>query len=139
MGIDDASKYAVIAFATVFIVVINTMAGVIAVPEVKIRAAQTLGFSKFNIIRYVVLPSSIPFIATGLRIAMGNSFAVVVSAEMISANSGLGHMILMAQQFFETAIGFLGILTLSVVGLLFDYLFRIVSKVLLRRYALHDM
>lgn len=139
MGIDNASKYAVIAFATVFIVVINTMAGVIAVPEVKVRAAQTLGMGRLDIVRYVILPSAVPFIATGLRIAMGNAFTVVVSAEMISANNGLGNMILMAQQFFETAIGFLGILALGTTGLLFDLLFRTGSKMLLRRYALHDI
>jgi NitT/TauT family transport system permease protein len=139
MGIDNASKYAVIAFATLFIVVINTIAGVVAVPEVKVRAAKTLGLTRLQIIRYVILPSAVPFIATGLRIAMGNAFAVVVSAEMISANNGLGTMILMAQQFFETAIGFLGILTLGVTGLVFDFLFRVASKALLHRYALHDI
>jgi ABC-type nitrate/sulfonate/bicarbonate transport system, permease component len=138
MGIGEISKYAVIAFATLFIVVINSMAGVVAVPPARIRAAQTLGFHRFDIVRRVVIPSAVPFVVTGLRLAMGNSFAVVVAAEMVSANSGLGYMILTAQAFFETAVAFVGLLSLSILGLLFDALFRLLTRLLLRRYGLHD-
>jgi NitT/TauT family transport system permease protein len=83
-GIGETSKIFLIVYTTIFIVILNTMAGVLSIPRNKVRAAQCLGASRSQIFLYVSIPATLPFILTGMRIAMGNSFATIVSA-------GAGH------------------------------------------------
>ena len=137
-GIGETSKVALIVYTTLFIVLINTMAGVFQIPVIKIRAARSLGIRGSSLFRFVVIPSTVPFIITGMRIAMGNSFMTVVAAEMLSANSGLGYLIFSSRVFYRTGHMFVGLITLGILGFLADLLFRKVSASRLKHYGVHD-
>src|SRR5262245_53894195 len=73
-GIGEASKVFLIIYTTIFIVILNTAAGVAAIAPNKIRAAQALGATRRQIFLYVAMPATVPYILTGMRLAMGNSF-----------------------------------------------------------------
>ena len=123
-GIGETSKVFLIIYTTIFIVIINTMTGVLSIPGNKIRAAQSLGASRAHIFLFVSIPATLPYILTGMRIAMGNSFATIVSAEMLGANAGLGQMIWTARLFMLIDDVFVGLFTLGALGFLTDRLFR---------------
>ena len=135
-GIDELSKVLLIAYATTFIVTINTAAGVFALEEDKIRAARSLGASEFQILKHVVVPSAIPYIFTGMRIAMGNSFAAIVGAEMIAAKEGLGYLIWSSRLYFRTDWVFLGILFLGLLGFIADRSLRFAGARALKKYGI---
>ena len=92
-GIGEASKIFLIIYTTIFIVILNTAAGVSAIAPNKIRAAQSLGATRAQIFFHVALPATVPYILTGMRLAMANSFTTIVAAELIAANDGLGKML----------------------------------------------
>lgn len=123
-GIGETSKVVIIFYSTVFIIVVNSAIGVMNIPKNKILAAETLGASKYQIFLYVVLPASVPFILAGMRLAMGNSFATVVSAEMLASDSGLGYLIFNSRLWMATDTIFVAILFLGFLGLLTDAVFR---------------
>lgn len=137
-GIDELSKVLLIAYATTFIVTINTAAGVFALEEDKIRAARSLGASEFQILRHVVIPSSIPYIFTGMRIAMGNAFAAIVGAEMIAAKEGLGYLIWTSRLYFRTDWVFIGIISLGILGFLADSMLRYAGDKALKKYGVKN-
>ena len=89
-GIGEGSKIFLIIYTTVFIVIINTAAGVTAVAPNKIRAARSLGASRAQVFFFVALPATVPYILTGMRLAMANSFVTIIAAELVAANDGLG-------------------------------------------------
>jgi taurine transport system permease protein len=136
LGPGEAAKVALIFYTTVFIVTLNTIAGVQAVNPLRLRAAASLGAGPLQMLTTVILPSTVPFMVTGARIAMGNSFLTVVSAEIVSADNGLGALIWTARNFARTEWVFVGILALGLLGYLFDRLLRLAVAVLLRRYRL---
>jgi NitT/TauT family transport system permease protein len=132
-GIGETSKVLIIIYTTLFIVMINTIVGVSNIAPNKMRAAACLGASSIQLFLYVTLPASLPFILTGMRLAMGNSFATVVSAEMLAAESGLGYLIFNSRLWMATDQIFIGIVSLGALGLLTDWIFRW----LIVRYANH--
>jgi NitT/TauT family transport system permease protein len=133
-GIGEASKVVLIFYTSVFIVVINTIAGVLSIEESKLRAASSLGASKRQILISVVLPASVPHIVTGARLAMGNSFLTIVSAEMVAAQTGLGSLIWTSRNFGRIDWILVGIITLGFIGFLCDLVIKILSRRLLAKY-----
>jgi NitT/TauT family transport system permease protein len=133
LGPGELSKIALIFYTTVFIVTLNTIAGVWRNP-LRLRAAASLGAGQWKILTTVILPSTVPFMVTGARIAMGNSFLTVVSAEIVSAREGLGALIWTARNFSRTEWVFVGIIALGLLGYLFDRVLRIATRKLLARY-----
>lgn len=123
-GIGELSKVLLIMYTTIFIVLINTMVGVTNISQNKIRAAQSLGASPLQAFIYMTLPAALPFALTGMRLAMGNSFMTVVSAEMLAAESGLGYLIFNARLWMATDQIFIGIACLGALGILTDWGFR---------------
>ena len=134
-GLGEASKIFLIVYATTFIVVVNTVSGVQAIPDIKYRAAQSLGVHGIRLFIYVSLPAIVPYILTGMRIAMGNAFAVIVAAEMIGAQTGLGYLIVYSRLVMRTDIIFVAIITLGLVGLASDQLFKLGIAWFGRRYT----
>ncbi|WP_238120721.1 MULTISPECIES: ABC transporter permease [unclassified Xanthobacter] len=134
LGPGEVTKIALIFYTTVFIVTLNTIAGVKAVNPLRLQAARSLGANAFSELTTVILPSTVPFMVTGARIAMGNSFLTVVSAEIVSAQTGLGAMIWTARNFARTDWVFVGIIALGILGYIFDRVLRVASNSLLRRY-----
>lgn len=127
-GIGEASKYAIIVYLVFIVLALSAAAGVRETPRIRVRAAQALGAGPRTVLLRVVLPSAFPFILTGLGVALNLAFMAVVSAELIGARSGLGHLITQAQITFESDTMLVGILALGVVGGLFgrgaDWLIR---------------
>src|SRR5262245_66512284 len=87
-GIGEASKIFLIIYTTIFIVIINTAAGVSAIAPNKIRAAQALGATRAQIFLHVALPATVPYILTGMRLALAYSFPAIVVAHMIGCHMG---------------------------------------------------
>ncbi len=134
LGPGEASKVGLIFYATIFIVIISVVAGVQAVSQDRLRAAATLGAGRMRILLTVVVPSTIPAIVTGARLAMGNSFLTVVSAEIVAAQEGIGALIWSARNYGRTEWVFVGIILLGVLGYLSDQILRFFALKFLGRY-----
>lgn len=132
LGIGEASKVVLIFYTSVFIVTINTIAGALSTDENKLRAAASLGASRNQILRTIVLPSTVPHIVTGSRLAMGNSFLTIVSAEIVAAEHGLGALIWTSRNYGRIDWVFVGIIVLGMLGYLFDRVLRIGVRPLAR-------
>jgi ABC-type nitrate/sulfonate/bicarbonate transport system permease component len=133
-GIDEASKYFIIAYGVFFVTLINTIAGVRHTPLVRQRAAQSLGAGTWQQFYRITLPSAMPFINTGMRVALGGAFMSVIAAEMIAANTGIGYFIMQARLLIQTDRIFVGLMMLGVSGFLTDRLFRYLSDIFFARY-----
>ena len=131
-GIGETSKVAFIAYAAFFPIFTTTVEGIKYVDPLLIRAAASLGASERDIFRYVVLPAALPNIITGLRIGFGLSFFVIVAAEFIAADSGLGFLINDARTFFLVANMLLGAAVIGAIGFIFNTLLRRLEAWLLR-------
>jgi ABC-type nitrate/sulfonate/bicarbonate transport system permease component len=127
-GIGEMSKIFLVFFNTVFIVIINTEAGVRSVGQNAVRAAEMMGASRLQSFFYVTVPATVPYMVTGMRIAMGRSFSTIVAAEMLGASAGLGFMVFAAREFSRMDIVLVGIVLLGLLGLTADYFFRLVVK-----------
>jgi NitT/TauT family transport system permease protein len=136
-GIGEASKYFLIIYGTVFIVTMNTIAGIVSIPPAKIRAARSLGANQWQLFVFVTLPASVPFILTGMRMAMGTAFTTIVAAEMVAAQSGLGFLIFSSRLFMQTDAIFVGIVALGMLGFLADRMMRFLILAFAKRYAPH--
>lgn len=134
-GIGETSKIVLIFYTSVFIVTLNTLAGVLSVNESKLRAAASLGARRWQVLRSVVLPATVPHIVTGARLAMGNSFLTIVSAEIVAAQVGLGALIWTSRNYGRIDWVFVGIVTLGILGFVFDRVLRILARRVLRRYG----
>lgn len=128
LGIGESSKIVLIFYTSVFIMAINTIAGAMSVDENRLRAAASLGASRSQIVRTIVLPSTVPHIVTGARLAMGNSFLTIVSAEIVAAQHGLGALIWTSRNYGHIDWVFVGIIALGALGFLFDRILRIAVR-----------
>ncbi|PZE20742.1 ABC transporter permease [Paenibacillus xerothermodurans] len=120
LGIGETPKFTLIALGVFFPVVINTFSGVKNVDPIWIKAAVTFGSSHLRVIRKVILPGALPMIFAGLKLAAGTSLLLLVAAEMIAAQQGLGSMILHYGNLMITTKLMVGVLILSLLGLLFN-------------------
>ncbi len=116
LGIGEASKVAVIMLGVFFPMAINTYTGVRTADPLLIRAAVSFGAGRWSLIRKVLLPSALPMIFAGLRLGAGTSLLLLVAAEMIAANAGIGFLVLHAQNLMETTKLMVGIVLLSLLG-----------------------
>ncbi|MDD2048898.1 taurine ABC transporter permease TauC [Pseudomonas putida] len=115
-GIGELSKVLLIYLAIFAPIAIATATGVRTVDPTKLRAAQSLGATRAQLIRHVILPSALPDILTGVRIGLGVGWSTLVAAELIAATSGLGFMVQSAAQFLVTDVVVLGILVIALIA-----------------------
>lgn len=115
-GIGETSKVILIFFCTIPIIIISAMSGVKSAQETRIRAAQCLGANKRQLFRYVILPSALPEIFTGMRVGIGIAWTCLVAAEMIAASKGLGWMIESAGNELQIGVVFVGIVIIGLLG-----------------------
>lgn len=120
MGIDEMPKIFVIFLASFLSSVIATFQGVISVDRTLINAARVLGAGDFTIFRRVIIPASTPYIMVGVRIGLGSSWATVVAAELIAAQSGLGFRMQQAQLYYDLPTIFVSLIAIGVLGLVMD-------------------
>src|SRR6184192_1360245 len=133
-GIGELSKYFLIFWGTFFIVLVNTIAGVWRAPIARQRAAECLGANQLQIFVLVVIPSAAPYIVTGMRVAMASSFMSIIPAEILAADSGIGYLLQQSSILLQTNRIFVALLTICVIGFIFDRLFRIAVDRMLSRY-----
>ncbi|MFD3765336.1 MULTISPECIES: ABC transporter permease [Paenibacillus] len=134
-GIGETSKVALILYATFFIVVLNTLTGVLSVEEDKIRSARSMGASEWQTVLHVIIPATVPYMFTGVRLAMGTSFMAIIGAEMIASNEGVGYLIWNSRLFFRTDWIFVGLICLGLMGFLTDRAVALLGRKLLSRYG----
>ncbi len=115
-GIGETSKILLIYLAIFAPVALSAVAGVRSVSQVRVRAAQALGASKGQVLRYVVLPSALPEILTGIRIGLGVGWSTLVAAELIAATRGLGFMVQSAGEFLATDVVIAGISVIALIA-----------------------
>jgi NitT/TauT family transport system permease protein len=120
LGIGEASKVALVVYSCSFPILLNTIAGVKNVDPLLIKSAKTMGLSSFQLFRKVILPAAVPTIFVGIRLAGAYSLLVLVAAEMIGAKAGLGYLIIYAQYNFQIPNMYVGILSLTIIGLTFN-------------------
>jgi ABC-type nitrate/sulfonate/bicarbonate transport system permease component len=138
-GIGDMSRYFIIFYAVVIIMILNTAAGVASTPTIRLNAARCLGARPLQIFRRVIIPSAVPYILTGMRVALGFAFMGIVAAEMIAAQSGIGYLIMQSRMLLRTDIMFVGLVTLGVVGALIDACFRLAIGRTMKRFMEHQV
>jgi NitT/TauT family transport system permease protein len=119
-GLGNPPAVFLITIGAFFPVLMNTIAGVRHVDAIYIRAAESLGANRRTLFLRVMLPASSPYILAGARIGMGTAFIVVIVAEMIAVNSGLGYRILEAREFFWSDKIIAGMFTIGLLGLAID-------------------
>lgn len=118
LGLGEPSKIAVIALGVFFPMAINTCAGVRQADPLLVRAAVAFGARRWSIIRKVILPSALPMIFAGLRLGAGTALLLLVAAEMIAVESGIGFLVLHAGNIMATTKLMVGIVLLSLLGVL---------------------
>lgn len=129
-GIGEPSKILVISIAMLAPVALSTAAGVRGVSRERIDAARALGATRGQVIRHVVLPSALPSILTGLRIALGAGWSTLVAAELVAATRGLGFMIQSAAQFLVTDVVVMGILVIATIAFALEFVIRRIERAL---------
>lgn len=123
-GIDEASKIILIYLACFAPLAVAARAGVRSVTVEQINAAASMGASRAQIVRYVIVPAALPEILTGMRIAIGFGWTTLVAAEMVAATAGLGQMVLNASNFLRTDVVIMGIFVIGTVAYVFDLMMR---------------
>jgi len=127
-GIDETAKILLIYLACFAPLAVSARAGVRSASSEQIHAAQSLGASRRQLLRHVILPAALPEILTGMRIAVGSGWTTLVAAELVAATVGLGQLVMNASNFLRTDIVLMGILVIGVVAWVFDLGMRTVER-----------
>ena len=122
-GIGETTKIAIIVLTSFFPIYLNTVKGFVSCDTKLMEVGQVYGYNKVNSFFRIMLPYAMSDILVGMRIGLGYSWRAIISAEMIAASTGLGHMILFAQQMSRTDKVIVGILVIGVVGYITDRFF----------------
>lgn len=134
LGVGELSKILLIAYATVFVVAVNVAVGAASVREGYVRAARSLGASPAQVFLRVIVPRTVPYMITSMRLAMGNAFMTIVAAEILAAKSGVGHLIWNAQAYMQTADVFVGFAALCLMGFATDRALQYLDHKLFQKY-----
>lgn len=132
LGIGEVSKVLLIGFSTFFPIFLNTTEGVRSTDPLHVRAALSLGAGRWQIFTNVVVRAALPNIIVGLRLGFALGFFVLVAAELIAADSGLGYRIQESRNFFLVDRMFVGAAVIGVLGFTFNVVLRRLEDVLLR-------
>lgn len=131
-GIDETAKLFLIAFGVFFAVYINTFHGIRSVDPALVEMARSYGVSGWRLYREVILPGALASILVGVRYALGFMWVILIVAETISAQAGIGYMTMNAREFLQTDVVLLGILLYALLGKLADVAARLLERRWLR-------
>ncbi|MDN3919273.1 aliphatic sulfonate ABC transporter permease SsuC [Roseateles violae] len=123
-GIDESAKLFLVAVGVFFPIYLNTFHGIRSVDAGLIEMARSYGLSGWQLYRQVILPGALPSILVGLRFALGLTWALLIVAETISAQSGIGYLTMNAREFLQTDVVLVGILLYALLGKLADVVAR---------------
>jgi sulfonate transport system permease protein len=127
-GIDETAKLFLIAFGVFFAVYINTFHGIRSVDPALIEMGKSYGLKGVDLYREVIIPGALPSILVGVRYALGSMWVILIVAETISAQSGIGYMTMNAREFLQTDVVLLGILLYAALGKLADVGARLLER-----------
>ena len=130
-GVGEMPKIFLIALGSTFAIYINTFAGIRGVDTKLVEAGETFGLTRWGLVRKIILPGALPNFLIGLRLALVGSWLIVIVAEEINAQSGLGYLIMQAQTTARTDIMMLGLAIYAILGLLADAMVRLLERRLL--------
>ena len=128
-GIGEKSKIIIIVLASFFPIFTSTLKGIRNCDPKLIEVGKAFKLSKNRIIFKIIIPNAVLDIALGLKLALGYSFRAIIGAELIAASSGLGYLISDGKEMSRTDVVIVGIITIGILGILTDYLFSRVVKV----------
>jgi NitT/TauT family transport system permease protein len=117
-GLTENMKYATIALGVFFPILINTVSGVANINKIYVDVAKSFGANSFQFYRTVALPGALPFIFAGLRIGYGVALLLIVAAEIVGTTTGIGYMIWNSWQVFRIEDLFIGLILISLLGVL---------------------
>ncbi|HEY2688225.1 MAG TPA: ABC transporter permease [Streptosporangiaceae bacterium] len=120
LGIGETPKEVLIIVGVVPLMAVMTVAALDEVPDDLRLCARTLGASRAYTLLHVQIRAALPYILTGMRLAMAGAWSSIVAVEMIAATSGLGYMIMQAGDYLDTALAFAGIITIAIIALIID-------------------
>ncbi|WP_160006101.1 ABC transporter permease subunit [Rhizobium sp. 18055] len=130
LGIGETSKVTLLVLAMFAPICLSAQAGVRSLPIERVNAARSLGAKPWQLLVSIVLPSALPEILTGLRIALGVGWGTLVAAELIASTRGIGYMIMSASQFLATDVVFVGIGIIAACAFSFSAAIRMLEAVL---------
>jgi len=132
-GYTELMRFSLVAYATLVICVIHGTAGMIRIPEEKIKAALNVGVSGWELFWKVKIPAALPEAFVGMRVGMSNSFMTIVAVEMLTASSGLGYLAWTSKMYFRLDYVFCSIIILGLMGFIVDIIFKkVFGKILFR-------
>ncbi len=117
-GLGDASKVAVVAMSVLFLTIINTTTGVVQLDRIYFEVARNYGTPWYKLFTRVILPGALPVIFAGLRISLGVSLVVLVGAEFVASDAGIGYLIWVSWQTLVVENMFVGIIVITILGVL---------------------
>jgi taurine transport system permease protein len=123
-GIDNVGKVFLLFMVSLSIMIISARAGASSTQLSKIHAAHSLGASKWQILRHVIFPNSLPEILTGVRVAIGMCWGTLVAAEFLAGTTGIGFVENVAKKYFQYEVIWISIFVMGMLGLLFDVTLR---------------
>lgn len=132
LGIGLNAKAFIVFFSAFVPCVINTYTGIKQTSPVLINVTKTCGASNFTTFRKIGIPSALPMMFAGIRVALGNAWATLVAAEMLAASAGLGYMILMGRQFARADLIILGIVVIGIIGVILTFVLEKVERRILK-------
>lgn len=132
MGLGEPPKYTIIFVAAFLVMVVTIYQGIKEVDRTLIKAAYTFGATDGDLFRDIMIPAAFPFILVGARLGMAASLTTLIAAELTGTTFGLGARIQGAQQFMDTSIVLLGIITIGIIGFVLDKILLLVEKRLTR-------
>ncbi|MDD9148926.1 MULTISPECIES: ABC transporter permease [unclassified Sporolactobacillus] len=130
IGVSETQKIAIIFMGSFPQLILMVAAATKSVQNDLIDVSYTLGTSRGAVLWHVILPASMPSIMSSLRMVLGWAWTYIIVAELVGASSGIGYMIIQSQRMLNTSQIFVGILAIGIIGLIFDYLFKWLSKLL---------
>ncbi|PAZ15540.1 ABC transporter permease [Streptomyces sp. SA15] len=131
-GIGEAPKVAIITLGVTFPLYLNVYAGIRGVDAQLIEAGESLGLSRWGLVRHVVLPGALPGAMTGLRYSLGIAWLALVFAEQVNADSGIGFLMVQARDFLRTDVIVVCLIVYAFLGLLADFVVRSLERLLLQ-------
>jgi taurine transport system permease protein len=138
LGIGETSKLSLLFLAGLPSIIISTIQAVTTIDPVYIRAAQSLGASRRDLLFEIYLPAAGPQILAGMRISLGFTYTVLVAAEIVAASAGIGWMIWDAAKFLLSDIVIMGLIVLGITGVVLDSIMRLIARLLMPWTRLSD-
>lgn len=117
-GLGESSKIALVALATFFVVVINTTAAVVGIEPIYLEAGRAFGARRRQMFGHIILPAALPVMFTGLRLALGTALIVIIAAEFVATQEGIGYFIWLAWNTLRPEAMFAGFIVIGVLGAL---------------------